>query len=146
MKKFLLLNIIFLGLALMNHSQAQTQEVSSTDITESSNTYDVRLLKYYTPAELDEIKEADSSSYKSIIYYHLSSYRIDIYDENNAVQHLFPIANFDILLYENFRQLHEDYIIDFDKYGLKLVIFSYDKLKKLLPIQVTRIEQLKANK
>lgn len=130
----------------MINGYAQTPDLSSTDLIKATNEYDVRLLKYYTSDELEEIKEVDSSSYKSIIYYHLSSYRIDIYDENNPVQHLFPIENFDILLYENFRQLHEDYIIDFDKYGLKLVIFSYDSLKKLLPIQEMRIEQLKSKK
>lgn len=121
----------------------------SQDLVDSSNEtfgndykYDSKLLLHYSIDELNDIRLNYSDEFIKIEYYHLSSYQIIITDELNPYQSQFNLEIFDISKYENQRKLDVPVELNFDKYGLKLIITPYLELQYLLPHQEFMINYL----
>lgn len=114
----------------------------SNDAPSNSYKYDQKLLNHYSIAELENIRNNYPEDFNIITYYHLSSYQLIITDSLNPVLELFDIENFDIAKYDKLRKLDEDLEIDFDKYGVKLVLTAYNNLMYLTHLQVINKENL----
>jgi hypothetical protein len=138
MKKFFLLTQMFrtpLLLLLFTFFLWCTKVQGQTlpDSVSKANRPNKAMLAHYTAAELDEIKTLDPAKYQTIFYYYTQSYLIQTFDCNDCVPRN-DFSDFDVFVYEKYRQQSSRRVLPFEKYGYRLILLSVDELAYQLPI------------
>lgn len=92
----------------------------------------------YTELELKEIKEKEPQKMNLLIYYYGKSFLIENLDCNNCLRK--DPRTIDISRYEAHRKVHQRWVHDFEKWGLRLTLLAIDELEMLTLQQKTRLE------
>ena len=112
--------------------------ISFSQETSDGKKYDVRVLKYYSIEELDDMQVNNIEDFTKIQYYFSQSYFFIDYPFVGCAN--FDKATFDIAQFEAMRSWNKQVTIDLtDKYCIKLVLLSSSELEHPLPIHESQI-------
>jgi len=107
--------------------------------TSKSQSYDIKLLKYYTIEQLEEIKNIDPEKFEGIKYFYLRSYTHTPFDCEECDFKKF-METFDISQYENLRHKSEPVVLDYLKTNYQVTLIPLNQLEHLTALQKYRLE------
>lgn len=97
----------------------------------NTNKFDLRLLNYYSEADLIDLEKNNPQKYNVIYKYYTSSYLFEKTECSGCIET--DAATFDVSAYESFRKKSERVIIVQNKYGFKLTLLAIDELDYTMP-------------